>query len=60
MEKQLEVGRFPGEVRERAVRLVCESEGNNPSRWAALVSVSGKIGRTAETLQRWVQGGRGR
>ena len=55
MEKQRKTGRFPGEVRERAVRLVRESEGSHPSRWAALVSVSGKIGCTAETLRRWVQ-----
>ena len=37
------------------MRLVRESEGSHPSRWAALVSVSGKIGCTAETLRRWVQ-----
>ena len=55
MEKQRKTGRFPGEVRERAVRLVRESEGSHPSRWAALVSVSGKIGCTAETLRRWVR-----
>lgn len=42
-------------MRERAVRLVRESEASNASRWAALVSVSGKISRTAETLRRWVQ-----
>ena len=55
MEKQRKSGKFPDEVRERAVRLVRESEGSHPSRWAALVSVSGKIGCTAETLRRWVQ-----
>jgi len=55
MEKQRKTGRFPDEVRERAVRLVRESKGSHPSRWAALVSVSGKIGCTAETLRRWVQ-----
>ena len=55
MEKHRKSGTFPAEVRERAVRLVRESEGNHASRWAALVSVSRKIGCTAETLRRWVR-----
>jgi transposase-like protein len=55
MENQRKSGKFPDEVRERAVRLVRESEGSHASRWAALVSVSGKIGCTAETLRRWVR-----
>ena len=55
MEKQRTRGEFPEEVGERAVRLVRESEGSRASRWAALVSVSGKIGCTAETLRRWVR-----
>jgi transposase len=55
MEKQRKRGKFPEEVRERAVRLVRESEGGHASQWAALVSVSGKIGCTAETLRRWVR-----
>ncbi len=59
MAKQRQTGRFSDEVRERAVRLVRESEGCHPSQWAALVSVSGKIGCTAETLRRWVREARG-
>ena len=55
MEKQRKSVKFPDEVRERAVRLVRESEASHASRWAALVSVSGKIGCTAETLRRWVR-----
>jgi len=47
--------RFSPEVRERAVRLVLESEGNHASQWAAMVSVSAKIGCTAETLRKWVR-----
>lgn len=46
--------RYSPEVRERAVRMVLTSEHEHPSRWAALVSVSSKIGCTPETLRAWV------
>ncbi|WP_420935495.1 IS3 family transposase [Alteromonas sp. A081] len=45
---------YSPEVRERAVRMVLTSEHEHPSRWAALVSVSSKIGCTPETLRAWV------
>jgi transposase-like protein len=45
---------YSPEVRERAVRLVLTSEHEHPSRWAALVSISSKIGCTPETLRSWV------
>jgi len=47
--------RFSPEVRERAVRLVSEQEGEYESQWAAIRSVSEKIGCTAETLRSWVR-----
>jgi transposase len=45
---------YPPEVRERAVRLVLESESHHASRWAAITSVASKIGCKAETLRKWV------
>lgn len=48
-------GRCPPEVRARAVRLVPEHAGDHGARCEAIVSVSGKIGRTAETPRRWVR-----
>jgi transposase len=47
--------RYSGEVRERAVRLVLEQQGEHGSQWAAIQSVAGKLGCTAETLRRWVR-----
>ena len=47
--------RYSQEVRERAVRLVFELENGHESQWAAINSIAGKIGCTAETLRRWVR-----
>ena len=47
--------RYPPEIRERAVRLVLEHQENYRSEWAALTSIAGKIGCTAETLRKWVR-----
>ena len=47
--------KFSPEVRERAVRMVAESRGDHPSQWAAIESIAGKIGCTAQTLLNWVR-----
>ena len=47
--------RYPAEVRERAVRLVFEHQGEYESQWAAIGSIAAKIGCSAETLRKWVR-----
>ena len=47
--------KYSRETRERAVRLVWETEGQHGSQWAAMVSIAPKIGCTAETLRKWVR-----
>ena len=46
---------YSPEVRERAVRLVLEGGGDHPTQWAAISSVSAKIGCTAGTMRKWVR-----
>ena len=48
-------GKYPAEVRDRAVRLVQQHRGDYPSEWAAISSIASKCGMTAETLRKWVK-----
>jgi transposase len=52
MKKQI---RYSPEFRDRAVRLVEEQQKDGRSQWAAIQSISQKLGCTAETLRRWVR-----
>ena len=47
--------KFSTEVRERAVRMVQEHRGEYPSLWAAIESISAKIGCVPQTLNEWVK-----
>ena len=48
-------GRFPQELRERAVRMLVEHRNEYPSQWAAIQSIAAKVGVHKETLRIWVR-----
>ncbi len=47
--------RYSPEVKERAVRLVLDHEGEYSSQWSAISSIAAKIGCTGETFRSWVR-----
>ena len=47
--------KYSPEVRERAVRMLLEHQGEHGSQWAAIGSIASKIGCTPETLRKWVR-----
>jgi transposase len=47
--------RYPAELRERAVRMVFEHEGEYPSQWKAIVSIAEKLDVNRESLRVWVR-----
>jgi transposase len=48
-------GRYPRELRERAVRMVQEHRGEYTSLWQATQSIAGKFGMHQVTLYEWVK-----
>ena len=47
---------YPLELRERAVRMAAELQGEYPSQWAAIGAVAEKLGiGSTETLRKWVR-----
>ncbi len=55
MDTKKTTNKFSAEVRERAVRMVWEHQGEHASQWAAITSIAAKIGCTAQTLRYWVR-----
>jgi transposase len=47
--------RYPQELRERAIRLVREHREAYPSEWAAITSITGKLGIGTEALRLWLR-----
>ena len=48
-------GRYPQELRERAVRMVFEHQDEHSSQWTAITSIAEKFGVSSETLRKWVR-----
>ena len=46
---------FSPEVRERAVRMVFDHQGEHGSQYGAIRSIAAKIGCSGETLRNWVR-----
>ena len=55
MTDQRTPGRYPAEMRERAVRMVLDHEHEHGSQWETICSVAEKLGPTAETVRKWVR-----
>ena len=55
MTEQRRRGKYPDEMRERAVRMVFEAQRDCGSQWEAISSVAEKLGPTPETVRKWVR-----
>jgi len=43
------------ETKAKAIRLVRDHVGDYPSEWAAISTVAGRLGMSAETLRKWIR-----
>ena len=48
-------GKYPDEMRERAVRMVLDHQDEYGLQWEAICSVAEKLGPNAETVRLWVR-----
>jgi transposase len=48
-------GKYPDELRERAVRMVLDNAHEYGSQWEAICSVAEKLGPKPETVRLWVR-----
>ena len=48
-------GKYPKELRERAVRMVLDHQHEYGSQWEAICSVAEKLGPKSETVRKWVR-----
>src|SRR5687767_5099146 len=55
MSEAKRVGKYPDEMRERAVRMLFEHQHEYPSQWKAIESSSEKLNVNHETLRQWVR-----
>ena len=54
-EKNRRPGRYPDEVRKRAVRMVFDHQAEYPAQWKAIESIAAKLSINRETLRGWVR-----
>jgi transposase len=47
--------RYSPEIRQRAVRMVLEHQGDRESQWKVIASIAAKFGCSGETLRSWVR-----
>jgi transposase len=54
-EKRLARPAYPPGVRERAVRMAYDHQGDYPSQWKAIESIPARLSINHETLRQWVR-----